>query len=479
MSKPLWLFNSLSRALDEFRPVHPGEARVYSCGPTVYNDQHIGNMRAYVFADTLGRTLSHLGYKLTHIINITDVGHLTSDADEGEDKMERAAIATGETAWDVAARHTATFQADIARLNIRAPARWAVATDHIGDMVRFAQAIEDRCYRLDDGLYFDTASVPEYGRLAGSATDEREGRIAAVEGKRRPEDFAIWRSFADGDRRQMEWDSPWGRGAPGWHLECSAMSAKYLGLPFDIHTGGIDHREIHHPNEIAQNQAHSACATTGANIWMHNNFLVSRAAKMSKSTGEFLPLQRLVDRGYHPLAFRLLCLQAHYRAELEWSWEGIAAAFTRLKRIAGTLEKLRDAAVADPLGGALPDRALHYLESCGDAIRNDLNTARSLVALEELLADDALPPAVRLGVAVTMDEVLGLRLSTLTRRDLRVRPAAATLDDAAVEAALTRRHTARADRDFAAADAERDQLVRHGVIVMDGDPLGWDWSVVS
>ena len=479
MSRPLWLFNSLSRELVEFRPVHAGEARVYSCGPTVYNDQHIGNMRAYVFADTLGRTLSHLGYKLTHIINITDVGHLTSDADEGEDKMERAAIATGETAWDVAARHTATFQADIARLNIRAPARWAVATDHIGDMVRFAQAIEDRCYQLDDGLYFDTASVPDYGRLAGSATDEREGRIAAVEGKRRPEDFAIWRSFADGDRRQMEWDSPWGRGAPGWHLECSAMSAKYLGLPFDIHTGGIDHREIHHPNEIAQNQAHSACATTGANIWMHNNFLVSRAAKMSKSTGEFLPLQRLVDRGYHPLAFRLLCLQAHYRAELEWSWEGIAAALTRLKRIAGTLEKLRGSAVADPLGGALPDGALHYLESCGDAIRNDLNTARALVALEELLADDALPPAVRLGVAVTMDEVLGLRLSTLTRRDLRVRPAAATLDDAAVEAALTRRHTARANRDFAAADAERDQLVRHGVLVMDGDPLGWDWSVVS
>ena len=477
MSEPLRLFNSLTRSVEDFVSIHAGEARVYSCGPTVYNDQHIGNMRAYLFADTLGRMLSHLGYKLTHVINITDVGHLVSDADEGEDKLERAAAAGGESAWDVAARHTATFQADIARLNIRPPAKWAVATDHVGDMLEFAGAIQDHCYQLPDGLYFDTASVPDYGRLAGAPPDEREGRIAAVSGKRRPEDFAIWRAFADDDRRQMEWDSPWGRGAPGWHLECSAMSAKYLGSPFDIHTGGIDHREIHHPNEIAQNQAHSACATTGATIWMHNNFLVTHAKKMSKSSGDFLTLQRLVDQGVHPLAYRMLCLQAHYRAELEWSWEGVAAALTRLKRLVMALDTLRGQAAQEPLGDRLPDKAVQRLQYFEQAMRSDLNTPRALVELEELLADHSLSPAVRTGVAATMDEVLGLDLATLTRTELRVRPVTARIDTEAVEAALARRRDARAGRDFAAADRERAALIEEGVAIMDGDALGWDWSV--
>ncbi len=477
MSEPLRLFNSLTRRVETFAPIHPGEARVYSCGPTVYSDQHIGNMRAYLFADVLGRTLSQTGYKLTHVINITDVGHLQSDADEGEDKMEAAARAESASAWDVAARHTAAFLADIDRLNIRAPARWAVATDHIDDMIAFAGAIEDRCYRLDDGLYFDTARVPDYGRLSGTAPDEREGRIAAVEGKHRPEDFAVWRSFAPDDRRQMEWDSPWGRGAPGWHLECSAMSRKYLGSPFDIHTGGIDHREIHHPNEIAQNQARSDCATTGANIWMHNNFLVNRAAKMSKSSGDVLTLQRLVDRGLHPLGFRLMCLQAHYRGELEWSWDGALAALTRLKRLAIAMEGLRAAAAAEPLGGALPAAATERLDRFATAVRDDLNTPRALVELEEALADTRLSAAMRLGLAATMDEVLGLRLGGLDRGDLRVRPIGAGLTEEAVERALARRAVARAGRDYAEADRARDELTAGGVHVMDGDPLGWDWAL--
>ena len=476
MSEPLRLFNSLTRELETFAPIHAGEARVYTCGPTVYSDQHIGNMRAYLFADVLGRTLSHLGYRLTHVVNITDVGHLQSDADEGDDKMEAAARSQGGSARDLAARHTATFLADIDRLNIRPPFKWAVATDHIGEMIDFAQGIEDRCYRLEDGLYFDTSLVPGYGRLSGTATDEREARIAPVAGKRRPEDFAVWRAFADGDRRQMEWDSPWGRGAPGWHLECSAMSLKYLGSPFDIHTGGIDHREIHHPNEIAQNQAHSGCATTGANIWMHNNFLVARAAKMSKSTGDFLTLQRLVDRGIHPLAYRLMCLQAQYRGELEWSWEGAHAALTRLKRLVIGLEGLRVRAADAPLGGALPAAALERLGRFDAAMRDDLNTPRALVELEETLSDGGIAAPVRLGLATTMDEVLGLRLTTLDRRALRLRPADAARTEAEIETAIERRRSARAERDFAAADAARDDLAAAGVEVMDGDPLAWDWS---
>lgn len=325
-SAPLRLFNSLTRQLEAFQPVHAGEARVYSCGPTVYNYPHIGNMRAYVFADLLGRTLSFKGLNLTHVINITDVGHLTDDADEGEDKLEKMARAEARSIWDIAKHYTQAYWEDVKALNIRQPARWTIATEYVPQMIAFAERIAAKhCYELDSGLYFDVSTVADYGRLARAQTEEGEGRIEAVEGKRNGADFAIWRKTPPGEKRQMEWDSPWGRGAPGWHLECSVMSGEVLGFPFDIHTGGIDHREIHHPNEIAQNQAFCCTngldvpANSGARIWMHNNFLVERSGKMSKSSGEFLRLQLLIDKGYHPLAYRLMCLQAHYRSELEFS----------------------------------------------------------------------------------------------------------------------------------------------------------------
>ena len=287
----LRLFNSLTRSLETFEPVHEGEARVYSCGPTVYNYPHIGNMRAYVFADVLGRTLSWKGYQLTHVINITDVGHLTDDADAGEDKLEKAAADKAQSIWDIARHYTEAFWADIKALNIRGPMRagapdaanWTIATDYIPQMIAFAQDISaEHCYELDSGLYFDVSTVADYGKLARAVTDEGEGRIETVDGKRNAADFAIWRKTPPGETRQMEWDSPWGKGAPGWHLECSVMSGEVLGFPFDIHTGGIDHREIHHPNEIAQNQAHCHSDASGANIWMHNNFLVERSGKMSQ-----------------------------------------------------------------------------------------------------------------------------------------------------------------------------------------------------
>ncbi len=225
-------------------------------------------------------------------------------------------------------------------MNVTDPAKWTVATDYVAAMIDYAKSLAAKhCYELDSGLYFDVSTVPEYGRLARAVTEEGEGRIEGVDGKRNAADFAIWRKTPPGESRQMEWDSPWGKGAPGWHLECSVMSAAELGMPFDIHTGGIDHREIHHPNEIAQNQAHECSAHSGANIWMHNNFLIDRGGKMSKSAGEFLRLQLLVDNGYHPLAYRLMCLQAHYRSELEFSWEGLQAALVRLKRMVMAFRK--------------------------------------------------------------------------------------------------------------------------------------------
>ena len=295
----------------------------------------------------------------------------------------------------------------------------------------------------------------------------------------------------------MEWDSPWGRGAPGWHLECSVMSGKLLGFPFDIHTGGIDHREIHHPNEIAQNQAFCCTgaldqpANSGARLWMHNNFLVDRTGKMSKSAGEFLRLQLLIDRGHHPLAYRLMCLQAHYRSELEFSWEGLGAALTRLKRMVMAVEK--QLSIEFEKTGELVDAPNRFqaiprdrraeadrtgvLAQFDDAISQDLNSAECLPLLEEVLVDPTISNRQRWHLIATMDEVLGLGLLELKREDLRLRPVHARLTEAEIENALARRKEARAVKDFATSDAIRDELAAQGVEVMDGDPLGWEWKL--
>jgi cysteinyl-tRNA synthetase len=494
----LRLFNSLTRQIEDFTPVHPGEARVYSCGPTVYNYPHIGNMRAYVFADTLGRVLSFKGYALKHVINITDVGHLTDDADAGEDKMEKMAAEKAQSIWDIARHYTQAYWADVKALNIRQPAHWSVATDYIPQMIEFAKSIADEhCYELDSGLYFDTSTVADYGRLARAATEEGEGRIEAVEGKRHAADFAIWRKTPPGEKRQMEWDSPWGKGAPGWHLECSVMSRELLGLPFDIHTGGIDHREIHHPNEIAQNQAiahtHGLdCAeNSGARLWMHNNFLIDRSGKMSKSSGEFLRLQLLIDKGFHPLAYRMMCLQAHYRSELEFSWENLAAALTRLKRMLKVIQvrlseeykRTGEPVQAPSLFLPIPlDKREEadvgfVLRLFDEAISDDLNTPKCLPFIEEILSDPTIENPLRWHLIATMDEVLGLGLLSLNRADLRIRPKDAVITEAEIEAELDRRQEARVAKDFATSDAIRDALAAKGVEVMDGDPLRWEWAI--
>ncbi|MBS7668500.1 cysteine--tRNA ligase [Croceicoccus gelatinilyticus] len=488
---PLTLFNSLTRSAEPFVPVHADEARVYSCGPTVYNYPHIGNMRAYVFADTLGRVLTWKGYDLTHVINITDVGHLTDDADAGEDKMEKMAAAKAQSIWDIARHYTEAYWADVKALNIRQPAKWTIATDYIDEMLEFAKQIAPKhCYELDSGLYFDVSTVADYGRLARAVTEEgpenEHARIEAVDGKRNAADFAIWRKTPVGEKRQMEWDSPWGKGAPGWHLECSVMSGKVLGFPFDIHTGGIDHREIHHPNEIAQNQAFCECgalsdaANSGANVWMHNNFLVERSGKMSKSSGEFLRLQLLIDKGYHPLAYRMLCLQAHYRSELEFSWEGLGAALVRLKRLLGSarnlLELVTDGATLDSVRATVTHQKLTPLVDKFDAaLSDDLNTAVALTVLEEAVAVKKVDQEQKASLVGAMLSALGLPL--VPREEFRIRPKGAVVEESEIEDAMERRKAARAEKDFAASDAIRDELAAKGVEVMDGDPLGWEWRL--
>ncbi|QTH22550.1 cysteine--tRNA ligase [Rhizorhabdus wittichii] len=497
---PLMLFDSLTRSTRAFAPIDSAMVRLYSCGPTVYNFAHLGNLRAYVFTDTLRRTLNWKGWPVNHVINITDVGHLTSDADEGDDKMEAAAKKAARTIWEIAAFYTDAFKADLRGLNIIAPTLWSVATDHIQDMIAFARTIEaaGASYELDGGLYFDTSKVPDYGRLAGARGDETVGRIAEVEGKRNAADFALWRRSATGEQRQMEWMSPWGPGAPGWHLECSVMSMKYLGSQFDIHTGGIDHREIHHCNEIAQNQAFTGTAASGANFWMHNNFLVDRGGKMSKSKGGFATLAGVIDKGVHPLAYRLLCLSAHYRSELEFSPEALAAALTRLTRLVLAAQQLREKAgdpdwlrLIDETGASkgasfayqrsvveagLGAKARALIVQFDEALSNDLMVPQTLPLLETAIADKAIPAEERLRLLASMDLALGLGLLRLRRVDLRLRPADARIGDDEIEALIEQRQAARADKDYAASDRIRDELAERGVSVMDGaGDMRWDW----
>jgi len=317
----LRLYDTYTRSLRDFQPLQAPAVGLYSCGPTVYDYAHLGNLRTYIFVDLLRRALLFDGYAVKHVMNITDVGHLVSDADTGEDKMETGQRRTGQSAWDIAEQYTQAFQDDLERLNVLEPTIWCRATDHIADQIALIERIAARgfAYRTSDGLYFDTSRLPDYGHLArlDVAGLQAGARVDAGE-KRNVTDFALWK-FSPADRqRYMEWDSPWGKGFPGWHIECSAMSAKYLGPFFDIHCGGEDHISVHHTNEIAQTQA--CYGTRLANFWLHGYFLQMDEARMSKSAGGFVRLQTLLDRGYDPLTYRFFCLSAHYRARLSFAW---------------------------------------------------------------------------------------------------------------------------------------------------------------
>ena len=330
----LQLYDTYTRELREFQPLHPPEVGLYTCGPTVYDYAHIGNLRTYISEDILVRVLRFNGHAVKRVMNITDVGHLVSDADTGEDKMEKGSRRTGKSAWEIAEFYTQAFKEDLQRLNILEPTIWCRATDHIPEQIAFIQCIEAKgyTYRTSDGIYFDTSRLPDYGYLARLDVEGLQAGMRVDMGeKRNVTDFALWKLSPPGQQRQMEWDSPWGKGFPGWHIECSAMSAKYLGTFFDIHCGGEDHISVHHPNEIAQTQA--CHGTRLANFWMHYYFLQLDDAKMAKSAGTFLRMQTLLDRGYDPLAYRFFCLSAHYRAKLNITWEGLDGAATALNRL--------------------------------------------------------------------------------------------------------------------------------------------------
>jgi cysteinyl-tRNA synthetase len=464
--KPLVLYNTRTRCKEIFEPIEVGHARVYTCGPTVYAPQHIGNLRSQLLADLLKRALLAQGHRVTHVINITDVGHLTDDADAGEDKMERAAAERGKTAREIAEQYTDQWLRDREQVGCLPPEVLCKATEHIAEQIALVEALEQRgySYRIEDGLYFDTSKFPRYAEFARLDLDAQvgEGRIGDVPGKRNPADFALWKFAAPDVRRQQEWDSPWGRGFPGWHIECSAMSRRYLGDQFDIHTGGVDHIGVHHTNEIAQ----SECADgvhPWVRFWLHNEFLNFRGEKMAKSTGNLCVLDDLVDRGIAPLAFRYFSLQAHYRQQQTFTNEAIESAATGYERLVAQAAELREAA-----GNCEVDKLEPLRERFWDAVWDDLNAPRALAVTWEAVRSEGLGPAERWALLCEFDAFLGLDLQTASPRSQ------AAESDPRIDALVAEREAARARRDFAESDRIRDLLADEGVAIED-TPAGPRW----
>jgi cysteinyl-tRNA synthetase len=441
------LYNSLSRTTEPLHSLKKGKITLYTCGPTVYNYAHIGNLRTYVFEDILKRTLAYSGYKVKHVMNITDVGHLTSDADSGEDKMEKGSAREGKSAWDIAKFYTKAFLHDIEELNIEPPTKLPRATDHIKEQIAIVKTLEKKgfTYTTSDGVYFDTAKLPDYGKLARlDKKNLQAGQRVEMGDKKNPTDFALWKFSPTGEKRQMEWKSPWGIGFPGWHIECSAMATKYLGQPFDIHCGGIDHIPVHHTNEIAQSEA--AFGKPLANLWMHGEFLLIGDDKMAKSGGNFITLQTIKDKGINPLAYRFFLLQAHYRKQLAFSWEALQAAQTGL-------ERLYQAARLLPKKGADSKELTAQFKN---HIENDLDTAGALASIWTALNNKT----IDLKTLLSFDEVLGLEI----KKNLKVKKI--VLTDTATTLAK-QRDAARTTKNWSESDRLRTELENLGYTVED------------
>ena len=444
------LYNTLTRKIEVFKPLKGKTAGLYACGPTVYDYAHIGNLRSYLMWDVLHRTLKFAGYKVKHVMNITDVGHLTSDADEGEDKMEKGAAREHKTAWEVAEFYERAFMSDLVELNIAEPTVICRATDHIKEQIKLIKKLDKKgfTYTTPDGIYFDTAKLPSYGVLARLGDQKLLAGIRIdVAGKRHPADFALWKFSPKLTQRQMEWPSPWGVGFPGWHIECSAMSAKYLGIPFDIHCGGIDHIQVHHTNEIAQTEA--AEGVIPAHFWVHNEFVNFSGEKMAKSKENFITLQTLKTKNINPLAYRYFVLQTHYRKQMAFSWDALAAAGSGLNH-------LYSAAASLPRVLKNKETEKSVIEKFGEAILNDLNTPMVLSVVWEAVKDKSISQKT----LFEFDEILGLKI-----KDNLDKPAEAIPDE--VKETVIERDSARHAKDWKKSDEMRGKLEALGYEVSD------------
>jgi cysteinyl-tRNA synthetase len=471
----LTLFNTLGRQLQPFQSIVPLKAGFYGCGPTVYNYAHIGNLRAYVTHDVLVRTLRRLGYEVNHVMNITDVGHLTGDNDEGEDKMLASATERGKSVLEIAEFYTQAFFADTGRLNIIKPNIVCKATEHIGEMIDLIKRIEANGFTYSSGgnLYFDISKFPHYGELALLRMDELKAgaRTDLDENKRNSGDFVLWFTKSKFENQALLWDSPWGRGYPGWHIECSAMSIKYLGETFDIHAGGIDHIPVHHTNEIAQSEA-----ATGkhpwVSYWVHNEFLVLYKGKMSKSAGGFITLQTLIDSGYDPLDYRYLLLGAHYRSQLQFSYPAMDGAKSARRSLGERIRALAAQAGKAEIASTDAMGATEYLANFNKALEDDLSTPRALAELWGVLRDSSINPKDALAAAFDMDGVLGLGLAEEAVQAKNESLSAET--ESYVKNLIEERNEAKKAKNFTRADEIRNMLKEKGIILEDS-PSGTSW----
>lgn len=457
------LYNTLTRKKEEFKPLHPPSVGMYSCGPTVYNYAHIGNLRTYIFNDTLRRTLIKNGYKLKHVMNITDVGHLTSDADEGEDKMLLSAKKEKKTVWEIAEYYTQAFFKDTEKLNIQKPEVICKATEHIKQMIEMCQKIERNGYAYFAGgnLYFDTGKLDDYGKLARlKLEDLKEGaRVDKDPNKKNPTDFVLWFTKSKFGDQDMKWPSPWGVGYPGWHIECSAMSSYYLGEQFDIHTGGIDHIPVHHTNEIAQAEG-AFKKKPWVKYWLHGEFLVMEKGKMAKSAGGFITLQSLIDKGYEPLAYRYFCLGTHYRKQLMFSWEGLDTAAKAYNSLINRIRELKNQAETTQTNTRVPGKNCEdnkYSDLFMEAVNDDLNMPRALAVLHQLISDSNISPNYKLELIKNFDEILGLDL--LRENETKIP------DE--VKELVNMREQARKQKNFKLSDELREKIRNKGFLVED------------
>lgn len=445
------LYNSLGRKKEVLKPIRTDYVGVYTCGPTVYNTVTIGNLRTFIFSDLLVRVLRYNDLDVKYVMNITDVGHLVSDGDDGEDKLEVGARREGKTAWDVAKYYTELFMNDMDRLNLIKPDELPRATDHIEEQIRLVEQMEENgfTYKTSDGIYFDTSKLDDYGSLAGQAVEEKEegARIGVNVQKRSASDFALWKFSKENEQRNMEWESPWGTGFPGWHLECTAMSTQYLGDLYDIHVGGMDLKMTHHPNEIAQSQG--AKNTIEANVWMHGEFLLVDGGKMSKSLGNAYGIDELIEKGFDPLAFRYLTMTAHYRSQLNFTFESLEASSSALKKLRQTVRGW------DAPGAGSKKHEERFIA----AVSDDLDLPRAIATVWDLVNDEEVSSADKARSLTEFDKVLGLELKDYISKPIVI--------PEGISAMVKEREVARENKDFDLSDKLRDKIRDSGFIVED------------
>ena len=455
------IYNTLSRTKEEFKPLEGNEVKIYSCGPTVYNYAHIGNLRTYIFMDTLRRVLKLNGYKLKHVMNITDVGHLVSDADEGEDKMAQAAKSQQKTPEEIAEYYTNVFFNDINSLNIDIPEIVVKATDHIKSMIEFVEGLLEKgyAYETSDGIYFDIEKFSDYGKLSRINLDDQlaGARVSVNDEKRHPADFAVWKKAPK--EHIMQWSSPWGMGYPGWHIECSAMARDYLGDVFDIHTGGVDHIPIHHENEIAQSEALSEKQTV--NYWMHAEFLLVDGGKMSKSLGNTYTIADLRERGYEPLAYRYFCLNGHYRNKLNFTFDALNAASTSLERFYDSLVKHKDGT------DEVSDEQIKEFETeFFEAVSDDLNIPQAIGTVWKALRHSEKSKKIY-DFVIKTDVILGLDMEKVIEEKEKDKEAVENKVNEEVLELIRIRQEAKKNKDFTKADEIRDKLSEMGIKIID------------